>query len=322
MKIQNNKIKITTTIISALLIGFGLISPTTMIPNVGATPVDTRPPMATKWLDTHPNFIGCVSGNLKTGVMHEIPCANPNITHPGPKPTVASKQVILPQSYNNPQKIDCSSHCWAGGVFSSTGPYKQETGNTNIPSSSPSISPTSFSYWSGLTDNSLLVQSGWWYQSALSSGSPYMFAEIYGNFVYNLVNCSTSFCGSAMVESANDAIYTTNYADVGNSQWVAYVQDNTSFDYTMFTVPFSTSGASNSLADAVYSLEGQSTPSTSYFPPSPINFTSITLYAPGSGQVNANTNSMSSYDDPLSSTGIPIDVQATGTTTAEIGISW
>lgn len=320
MKIRNTKT--TTTIVSALLIGLVLVSPTTMIPNVNAIPPDSRPQMATSWLDTHPNFTGCTEGNLKTGIMHEVPCSNPNITHPGLQPTAASKHVILPQSYNNPQKIDCSSHCWAGGVFSSTGPYNQETGNTNIPSSSPSISPSSFSYWSGLTDNSLLVQSGWWYQSSLNSGSPSMFAEIYGNFVYNTINCSTSFCGNYMVESASDNLYTTNYADTSHSKWVAYVQDNTSSDVTMFTVPFSTSGVSNSLADAVYSLEGQSTSSTSYFPPSPINFTSITLYAPGSGQVNANTNSMSSYDDPISSTGIPIDVQATGTTTAEIGISW
>ena len=327
---DKNKTKTATTIISALVIGLVLLSPMTIMPNVNATPTPSVPALMTKWFSAHHHFAGCVSGNLKTGTVQEVPCADPNIAHPGPHiPGTASKSKsgISPNYYLNAQTIDCSSHCWAGAEFYNTGPYNEATGDTTV-GSAPSTVPTQFSYWSGITNctvsscptHYLLVQSGWFYDNGVNSNNPTMFAEIYGNFNYNSQNCATSFCGSWKSESAGNSLYSANYADTGNSQWVAYVQDSSTF--TSFTVPFSTTNLSNSLAYAITSQEAQSASSISYFPSSPINYTSITLYSPGSGQVNADTNNMYSYDYPISSTGINIGVQATGTTTANIGNYW
>ncbi|HET7336472.1 MAG TPA: hypothetical protein VFJ23_01100 [Candidatus Nitrosotalea sp.] len=325
MKIQNNRTKTATTIIAALLIGLVLISPTTMIPNVNALAGSTTMPKPiVNWLASHPHFAGCVTGNLKTEKIKEVPCIQSH---------------TQPMSFSWSHNLDCSSRCLAGGEFNEYSSYDRITGDTNI-GSQPSSAQTgsAFAYWSGLTNcsgsgssvpscptASLLVQSGWLY-NATSGGSingPFMFTEIWGNFEYGGVYCDNTFCGSSIAEPSGDSISTANYADVLDSEWVAYATDNYDFDYTSTIIPFSDAGHSNSLPYPVISLEAIDAPNINYFPSSSISFSNVSLYIPNTGMVDADTNYMQGYYGPtVSSGGIPMTFDATGTTTATVTNSW
>ncbi|MGI0007763.1 MAG: hypothetical protein ACREAR_07195 [Nitrosotalea sp.] len=332
MKIQNSKTKTITTIMGALAIGMILLSPTMMFPDISATTSQPMPAEVTTWLNSHPNYFGCVHTNLKTHVSKEVSCAHPELK---PHEQMKNGTKIQPTGdfTYTVSNLDCSSSCWVGGEFNDDGPYNEITATTTIPSA-PTNSPNDFSYWASLDQCSpsscpspgLLVQSGWLYESSQGT-TPQMFTEIVGSFTLSgqTQNCSQIFCGTIDSESANDQIYTANYASTGNSEWVAYAQDNTvspSFsDY--FMVPFSTAGVSNSLPYAFLSTEAVQTPDTTYWPPSSISFTSVTLYSPGHGQVNTNTNNMAQWDTPTCGTcTLSETFTATGSTTATITNSW
>ncbi|MFZ1077524.1 MAG: hypothetical protein WAN47_08890 [Nitrosotalea sp.] len=317
--IKNNK---TTMIISAIVIGLGLLSPTSIMPNVNAVNELSMPKPIVNWLTTHPHFAGCLTGNLKDETIKEVSCIHPH---------------MRPMSWG-PTTIDCSSHCFAGGEFDYYSSYDEITGDTDI-GSAPSSAQTNYalSYWDGLTNcsgsgssgpscpsSSLLVQGGWLY-NATNTGSlngPFMFTEIWGDFQYGSVYCDTTFCGNSLSETAGDSISTENYADVTDSEWVAYATDNNDFDYVTTVIPFSDTGLSDSLPYPVVSLEAYDAPTTSYFPSSSISFTSVTLYVPNTGMVDAYSSSMKDYNGPTSSTGISMSYSATGTTTASITNSW
>ncbi len=149
-----------------------------------------------------------------------------------------------------------------------------------------------------------------------------MFTEIWGAFDYNNVNCGNTFCGNSISEPSGDSISAENYADVADSEWIAYATDNYDFDYITTIIPFSNTGQSNSLPYPVVSLETDDAPTTSYFPSSSISFTNVSLYVPSTGQVDADTNYMQGYYGPTSSSGISMSYSATGTTSATITNSW
>lgn len=335
MKIQNKKSKAVTTMMSIMVIGFMLFTPTTVIPNVGAVNdvKDTSVPQPViDWFSTHPHFSGCVGGNLKTHIAKEESCIHPEIAASG-QPSIRTNPTPASQDYSyTAVHLDCSSTCFAGAQFYTNGPYNKILSNGNI-GSTPTNIPYDFSYWEGLnncqygsctTSNAFLVQSGWKYSTATGT-NPAMFAEIVGPFTWGGVDCSANFCGAIhMNKQANDPLYMNNYAYDTQNEWVAYVQDNRDSDYIFFAVPYSTTITAHSLPYAITSMEVKQVPNTSFFPTAPISFTGVTLYKPSVGQVPTDTNIMYSFDGPtLSSGGIPqVTYSATGSPTATVQNSY
>ncbi|MGI0101914.1 MAG: hypothetical protein ACREA7_04885 [Nitrosotalea sp.] len=46
----------------------------------------SQPAGVANWLKSHPNFIGCIVGDLKTGITKEVPCSNHGLKGNGPIP--------------------------------------------------------------------------------------------------------------------------------------------------------------------------------------------------------------------------------------------
>lgn len=330
MKIQNNKTKTATAIVTALVIGLVMLSPTTIIPNVNAVVDGPEPSEVAEWLADHPHFFGCVHSDLKTHISKEVTCLHPELK-PAGNPHGSSKSVSPSGdfTYTIPN-LDCQNssyndNCWVGGEFSDNGPYNQILANTQI-GSVPQNIPTKFGYWAGLTNDywgfnpqhDLLVQSGWQYTTG-GGTTPQMFTEVYGHFSYNGVDCYTKYCGTVNNKKTGDNLYTSNYGRSGN--WVAYVQDNTDSTSNYFIVPFSAANVYNSLPYAITSMEATNVPNKTFFPTSPISLTSVTLYQYGGGQVSTNTNLMAQYAGPTTGS-ISSTYTATGTPTATITNSY
>jgi len=328
MKIQN-KNKTVTAIMTSLMIGLVMLSPTTIIPNVNALTDGPEPNEVAEWRASHPNFFGCVHTDLKTHISKEVTCLHPELK-PSGSPHGNSKLSPSGDFTYTVSNLDCQNssyndNCWVGGEFSDNGPYNQILANTQI-GSVPSNIPTKFGYWAGLTNcyfghcptADLLVQSGWQYTTG-GGTTPQMFTEIVGHFSYNGVNCFTGYCGTVDNKHTHDNLYTSNYGRSGS--WVAYVQDNSDSTSNFIMVPFSTAGVSNSVPYAITSMEATNVPNKTFFPASPVSLTSVTLYAYGVGQVSTNTNLMASYVGPTTGS-ISVTYTATGTPTATITNSY
>lgn len=324
---KNNKPKTITTILGILTIGLSLISSTTLLPNINAETSTPVPSEVSQWLDSHPNFFGCIHTDLTKHITTEVSCLHPGNPVYGAMKNGSTAHILPALSYNA-TSLDCSSSCWAGGEFYNNGPYTQVTADTTV-DTAPSTVPTKFGWWTSLTNclssgcatTPLLVQSGWNYQSS-SGTTPNMFNEIVGNFNYGGVSCSTHFCGTLDAVHVSDSIYVTDYADNTHSEWVAYDQDNTYPNSDSFIIPYSTAGVSTDLPYVLTSLEaGGASSSAKYFTPSPVTYTSVTIYEYGVGQVNTNTGTMYSYYGPTGGS-INVSFSATGTSTATIKDSY
>src|SRR2546428_6485897 len=65
--------------ITSMIFGLLLVSPTILPSNVNAITDVVVPPAVAEWEKSHPNFTGCLQGNLKTHVTKEVTCFQPGV---------------------------------------------------------------------------------------------------------------------------------------------------------------------------------------------------------------------------------------------------
>jgi hypothetical protein len=227
-----------------------------------------------------------------------------------------------------PDTLNCSSQtCWAGGEFYYNGPYQSLYGDVIFPYA-PSSEPAKFAGWIGLTNCTwsscpvsgstyVLVQSGFDYGSLYNGTSPNMFVELYGNFNWNGVSCTTHFCGYQIKEAGDD--YTYNAEFYNSNDWTAYAQDN-SQPNTPYTLVTDNVGVTGSLPYVLSSMEASGASSNSYIN-TPVYFTTLDVYYPAGTQINIDSSHMYSYVGPTASSGVSVSYSASGTTTGSATVT-
>jgi hypothetical protein len=125
----------------ALLLGSGMSS---VLANTSSN--SPLPQFLQAWQSANPNYSGCLTGSVQLQTVEEVACQT-NLPQGGsplqPSANGANQQAVNPLYSYGPSTIDCSTHCWAGGVFYYNGPYAEFTGDLIIPYP-PSSEPSQF----------------------------------------------------------------------------------------------------------------------------------------------------------------------------------